>query len=150
MTSRPRTFQPDRTDLALLRLLESDARLPVVTLAKRLGISRTTVQVRIDKLLANGVIGGFTVKPGSTYPAGKVHGHLMITIAPKMARQIETRLKALAQIRSLYSVSGAFDLIAVVAAESVDEMDATIDEIGLIEGVERTTSSIILSTRLSR
>jgi len=47
-------------------------------------------------------------------------------------------------------VSGTFDLIAIIAAPSIAELDRLIDRIGLIDGVERTLSSIILSTRISR
>ena len=51
---------------------------------------------------------------------------------------------------SLHSVSGPFDLIAIVAAESIGELDALIDRIGALDGVERTTSAIVLATRIQR
>jgi DNA-binding Lrp family transcriptional regulator len=53
-------------------------------------------------------------------------------------------------VRSLQSVSGPFDLIAVAVAPSVREMDDLIDAIGNLDGVERTTSSIVLSTKFDR
>ena len=53
-------------------------------------------------------------------------------------------------VTALHSVSGTFDLIAIIAAPSISELDSLIDEIGAIAGVERTLSSIILSTRISR
>ena len=59
-------------------------------------------------------------------------------------------LHALQEVRTLHSVSGTFDLIAVVAAPSISSLDLIIDRIGEIDGVERTLSSIILSTRISR
>ena len=43
-----------------------------------------------------------------------------------------------------------FDLIAIVAASSISELDLVIDRIGEIDGVEKTLSSIILSTRINR
>jgi DNA-binding Lrp family transcriptional regulator len=54
------------------------------------------------------------------------------------------------EVRAIYSVSGSFDLIVVTAATSVVEMDALIDCVGALDGVERTTSAVILSTRLNR
>jgi DNA-binding Lrp family transcriptional regulator len=143
-------MQLNQRDEALIRLLETDARLPAVTLAKRLGVSRTTVQTRIDKLIESGVIGGFTIKPGSTYGGVRVHGHVMIKSTPKSARKIEAKLRTMVAVRALHSVSGDFDMIAQVSTATIDELDEAIDEIGMIDGVERTTSSIILSTRISR
>jgi DNA-binding Lrp family transcriptional regulator len=53
-------------------------------------------------------------------------------------------------VRLLHSVSGDVDLIAVAVTASVAEMDQVIDRIGVLDGVERTTSSIILSTKFDR
>ncbi|MEA1676420.1 Lrp/AsnC family transcriptional regulator [Nitrospirillum sp. BR 11163] len=150
MNSQIDIFQPDDLDIALLRLLEADSRLPTVTLAKRLGVSRTTVQARLERLVSRGVITAFTIRLDEDYLARRIQGHVAITIAPKAARQVETRLKAMPQVRQLYAVSGPFDMIAVVSTESIAEMNIVIDDIGAVEGVERTNSSIILSQRLAR
>ena len=53
-------------------------------------------------------------------------------------------------MRTLHSVSGTFDMVAIVVSESVAEMDRVIDRIGALEGVERTNTAIILSTRIDR
>jgi DNA-binding Lrp family transcriptional regulator len=53
-------------------------------------------------------------------------------------------------VRRLQSVSGPFDMIATVETRGVAEMDATIDQIGAIKGVERTNSSIVLSNKFDR
>ena len=74
----------------------------------------------------------------------------MIKVRPKETRAVTAALHAIAQVRLLHSVSGDVDLIAVAAAASVAEMDEVIDRIGALDGVERTTSSIILSTKFDR
>jgi DNA-binding Lrp family transcriptional regulator len=140
----------DDRDLALIRLLEADSRLPAATLARRLGVSRTTVQTRIDRLISAGVIAGFTVRLGDPLESRRVRGHVLVTAAPKAARHIEATLRAMPQVEALHSVSGVYDMIVEVAAGSIEELDKVLDDIGLIEGVERTTSSIILSTRIRR
>ena len=140
----------DPRDLALVRLLEADSRLPTATLARRLGVSRTTVQSRIDKLVSSGVISAFTIRLGATLEARKVRGHVLVTAAPKAARPIEAALRAMPQVEALHSVSGVYDMIVEVTAGSIEDLDRVLDEIGLIDGVERTTSSIILSTRIRR
>jgi DNA-binding Lrp family transcriptional regulator len=59
-------------------------------------------------------------------------------------------MRKLAKVRALHSVSGEFDMIAVVVTPTVGDMDTLIDRIGALEGVERTTSSIILATKFQR
>jgi DNA-binding Lrp family transcriptional regulator len=140
----------DDTDRALLGLLRENARSPTAELARRLGLSRTTVQSRIERLERARVIAGYTVKVADEIEAALVRAHVMITVAPKQAGAIEAALRKIVAVRSLYSVSGAFDLLAVVAEPSIGELDALIDRIGALEGVERTTSAIVLSTRIER
>lgn len=137
-------------DRDLLALLRQNARMPVAAMAKRLSLSRTTVQVRLERLEREGVIAGYGVRLSEGYASGLVRAHILITLAPKMLSKVCAALDILPAVSELHSVSGAFDLIAVITAPSIAELDRLIDEIGLIDGVERTLSSIILSTRVSR
>ena len=140
----------DATDHALLALLRDNAREPVAALARRLGLSRTTVQSRLERLERQRVITGYTVQVAEELEARMVRAYLLITVRPKQAGAIESALRKIDEVRSLHSVSGSFDLLAVVAALSIGELDALIDRIGDLEGVERTTSAIVLSTRIER
>lgn len=137
-------------DRELLSILSENAREQTATIARRLGLSRTTVQAKIDRLERDGVIAGYGVKLSDAYESGMVKAHVLITIAPKTLARITTELHAISAVRTLHSVSGSFDLIAIVEATSIAELDHLIDRIGEIEGVERTLSSIILSTRIRR
>lgn len=137
-------------DRELLAILSENAREQTATIARKLGLSRTTVQAKIDRLERDGVIAGYGVKLSDAYESGMVKAHVLITIAPKTLARITTELHAISAVRTLHSVSGSFDLIAVVEAASIAELDHLIDKIGAIDGVERTLSSIILSTRIRR
>ena len=140
----------DPTDIALLALLRGDARAPTAELARKLGLSRTTVQSRMEKLQRQQVIVGYTVVVPDALEADLVRAHVLITLAPKRSGAIEVALRKIPEVRVLHSVSGPFDLIAIVAATSIGELDALIDRIGGLDGVERTTSAIVLSTRIQR
>lgn len=137
-------------DRELVALLGDNARQPVATLAKKLSLSRTTVQARLDRLEREGVIVGYGVRLSESYAAGLARAHLMITIAPKALSQVTAALSRIDAVTALHSVSGTFDLIAIIAAPSIAELDRLIDQVGMIDGVERTLSSIILSTRIAR
>ena len=140
----------DTTDRTLLALLREDARAPVAELARGLKLSRTTVQSRIERLERHGVIAGYTVVVADELEAGWVRAHVLITLAPRRSGAIEQALRKIPELRVLHSVSGPFDLIAIVAAASIGELDTLIDRIGQLDGVERTTSAIVLSTRIQR
>lgn len=140
----------DATDRALLALLRDDARASTTELARKLKLSRTTVQSRMERLQRQRVIAGFTITVPDELEADLVRAHVLITLAPKRSSAIETALRKIPEVRVLHSVSGPFDLIAIVAAASIGELDALIDRIGGLDGVERTTSAIVLSTRIQR
>jgi DNA-binding Lrp family transcriptional regulator len=74
----------------------------------------------------------------------------MMTVSHKQAAAVTAAIRRLPAVRSLQSVSGPFDLIARAVAPTVAEMDGLIDALGALDGVERTTSSIVLSTKVDR
>ena len=139
----------DDTDRRILALLRENARAPSVELARRAGISRTTLQARIERMERAHIIAGYTIR-GGEHDRQAIRAHVMITAAPKLAPAVEAALRRIAEVRTLHSVSGTFDMVAIVMTETVAEMDRLIDRIGALDGVERTTTAIILSTRIDR
>ncbi|HLW25720.1 MAG TPA: Lrp/AsnC family transcriptional regulator [Steroidobacteraceae bacterium] len=140
----------DSIDEQLIVALRENARASTAELARRVGRSRTSVQSRLERLERQGVILGYGVRLAPGQDASAVRAHVMIKVGPKEARSVSGALRAIPQVRVLHSVSGEVDLIAVAVSGSVAEMDQVIDRIGALEGVERTTSSIILSTKFER
>jgi DNA-binding Lrp family transcriptional regulator len=136
----------DPIDEKLLLALRENGRASTAQLARLVGRSRTSVQSRIERLEKQGIIVGYTALLAPEHSLGAVRAHVMIKVGPKEARAVTAALRAIAPVRVLHSVSGDVDLIAVAATASVAEMDQVIDRIGALDGVERTTSSIILST----
>lgn len=137
-------------DRDLLALLSENARMPTAVIARRLGLSRTTVQAKIERLERDGIIAGYGIRLSDDFEKGQVRAHVLITLAAKALGGVTRDLHAISNVRSVYSVSGSFDLIAIIAAPSISELDRIIDAIGDIEGVDKTLSSIILSTRIDR
>lgn len=135
----------DPLDKALLDALRRDARIPATQLARRLGISRTTLQGRIDRLERQGMILGYTlVEPTRT---DALRAYVMITLRPRHARQVERDVRRVDGLRELHAVSGPFDLMALIGAPTPEALNHAIDTVGAIDGVERTHSAMILSTR---
>ncbi|NDK39620.1 Lrp/AsnC family transcriptional regulator [Pseudoxanthomonas gei] len=138
------------TDEQLLSLLRENARASTAQIARRLDLSRTTVQSRIERLEREGVISGYTVRIDEEYERGHIRAHIMISVHPKQTVSVTNALRAMPELRALHSVSGVYDLIAISVVSSVSALDLLTDRIGAVEGVERTATSIILSTKLER
>jgi DNA-binding Lrp family transcriptional regulator len=134
----------------LIALLRENGRTPVAELARRLGVSRSTVQSRLERLERSGIIRGYSVRLATEYLDAQLRAHLLLTVSPKLTPRVVEALRRIPEVRTVHSVSGSFDMIAIMEAASVSAMDALIDRIGELEGVERTVSSIILSTRIDR
>lgn len=140
----------DDKDRALLTLLSANARESTAELARKLQLSRSTVKDRIERLEKRGIITGFTVRYSEEYAAGQIRAHVMISTDPKQSGEVVRALNKIANLRSLYAVNGIYDMIAMISAESTKSLDETLDQIGDTEGVEKTVSSIILSTKIER
>ncbi|PJK01019.1 AsnC family transcriptional regulator [Lysobacteraceae bacterium NML91-0213] len=137
-------------DRRLLSVLRENARASTAEIARRLDTSRTTVHSRIERLERQGVIAGYTVRMGRDAERGHIRAHIMITVAPKQMPAVVEALHAMPELRALHSVSGPFDLVALAVAPGVEAMDALTDRIGALDGVDRTTSSIVLSAKFER
>jgi DNA-binding Lrp family transcriptional regulator len=144
------TTMLDATDRALIALLRENARIGHAEAARRLKLSRTTVQARVESLERRGVIAGYTLRLAEEVSSRLVRAHVTIVVVPKASGGVVSALQRMPELRALHSVAGVFDLLAVVEAQDVPSLDAAIDKIGALEGVERTQSSIILSTKFER
>jgi DNA-binding Lrp family transcriptional regulator len=140
----------DETDRRIIGKLRENARTPISDLGRALGLSRTTVQSRIERLERLGVVTGYTLKVSEAYERGLIHAYVMLTTAPKQTAAVIGAARSNPAVRRLASVSGPFDLIAEVATQTVAEMDELIDALGALEGVERTTSSVVMSVKIDR
>ena len=140
----------DQVDRDLIALLQANARESTANLARKLGVARTTVIARLERLERTGVIVGYTVRLGLDAGERGVQAWVGITTEPKAAREVTRRLAALPELRQLCSVSGEFDYLALLRTESTARLDALLDEIGEIDGVTKTTTSVVLALRVDR
>jgi DNA-binding Lrp family transcriptional regulator len=141
------TLRPEEIDPQLLALLRADARRNVSELATALGVSRTAIYSSIER---QGTITGYTVRLGEDYDRSLIRAHVMIKLYPKATQATQDQLAAMPEVAGLYAISGEYDLIAMLEAPHVNRLNDLLDSIGAMEGVERTTSSVILATKLQR
>lgn len=140
----------NKDDERLLSMLRNNARTSISDLARALNLSRSTVQTRIAKLEQSGVIKGYIVEYGDNYVSHLVSAHVSIKVKQKFTTKTNVELRKMHRIAELYAISGEYDLIAVVQAQTTEELSHLLDDIGNLDGVERTTSAVILETKFKR
>lgn len=135
----------DDIDRELLGLLREDARTPVIALAKKLRLARTTVQNRIAKLEKDGMIVGYTVRLKPAAEPARVRAVMAVAVDGKNT-EVLAKLRGHPNVVGLHSTNGRWDLIADLQADSLEAFDAVLRSIRLIDGIATTETSILLST----
>jgi DNA-binding Lrp family transcriptional regulator len=137
-------------DVDLIRLLQANARESISNLARMLGVSRTAVQERLNRLKRIGVIEGFTLKLNPDWNRNQITTFIELVIDPKYANRVMVTLEGISSIQALWSVSGRFDLLAEATAPTTEDINSLLDDLGNLEGVTRTESAVVLATKFER
>lgn len=140
----------DDTDRHLLSLLQANAREPAAMLARKLKLARTTVVARIARLEREGVIAGYGVRLGQRLEQAAVQAYCGLSTAPKMGAVIVRALERLPEVEEVCAVSGQFDYMVLLRCETNEQLDALLDRIGQIEGIQHTHTSVVLSRKVDR
>jgi len=136
----------DDVDRQLIAILRDDARTAVATLAKRLGVSRGTVQNRIDRMIREGAILGFTLRLPPESDAHRVRAVMAIAIEGERSSAVMAALKGFPEIETVHTTNGRWDLMAELNAESLTAFSRALDGIRQIKGIATTETSILLAT----
>ena len=143
-------FEMDKKDHGLISALRENARVSLSDLAHRLGVSRTTVRSRIERLQQRGDILGFTVVLKDDAIHDPVRGIMMIGIEGRGTDRIVRQLTGLPELRSVHSTNGRWDVIAEIGTNSLEDFDSTLAKIRRMDGVTSSETSLLLSTRKAR
>lgn len=140
----------DEIDQRLLRLLEADAREPTASLARKVGLSRSSVQERLARLVRDGIIQGFTLRLGAPAAPRRFAAHVFISLEARQGDRVHQALRLRPEVKRCHSVAGEFDALALVECDSASELDGLLDAIGRLPGVRRTQSAIVLDVKFER
>jgi len=137
----------DDLDRRLLALLRADSREPASSLAARLKVSRGTVQNRIERMVARGVIQGFTVRTRPELEAQRVRAIMCIAIEGERSGAVIKALKGFPQVDKIHTTNGRWDLVVELDTGDLAEFSHTLDAVRTIEGIASTETSILLATQ---
>jgi len=139
----------DDLDARLLGLLRAEPRIGVLEASRRLGVARGTVQARIDRMQARGVITGYGP---DIDPAALGYGvTAFVTLELRQARghdPVAERLGAIAEVLEAHTITGSGDMLCRVVARSNADLQRVIDAIVAVDGVVRTSTVIALDSPL--
>jgi DNA-binding Lrp family transcriptional regulator len=136
----------DDTDRRLVSILRDNARLPVASLAVILGLSRATVQNRIDRLLRDGTIAGFTIKLRPDAEPSEICAIMMIEIEGERTEPIIKVLRGLPEVAAIHTTNGRWDLVVELRTVNLDAFDKALRRIREMKGIASSETSLLLST----
>ena len=136
----------DEIDRKLLALLRANAREPAAALAKKLKISRGTVQNRVARMLAARTIHGFTVRTAPELETSRVRAVMCIAVEGEKSAKVTRALRGFAEVESIHTTNGRWDLIAEIGTDTLAGFSEALDQIRLIEGIAATETSILLAS----
>ncbi|MFD0980129.1 Lrp/AsnC family transcriptional regulator [Tropicimonas aquimaris] len=136
----------DDLDRSLIAILREDGRAPVSKLATILGVSRATVQNRLDRLLESGAVLGFTIRARQDHADGGVRAIMMIEVTGQSTTAVIRRLRGIPELLQLHSTNGKWDLVAELGAASLTDFDRVLREVRGVEGITNSETSILLSS----
>jgi DNA-binding Lrp family transcriptional regulator len=139
----------DETDRRLLAELRADGRLTHVSLAARVGLSRSAVQERISRLERAGIIRGYTVRLSDDTPDGGVRAYLLVRGGANHERAVKV-LHGFPEVRVADSVSGDIDLVLQLHAERIEDINRVRDEVAKLPGITSTQTLVVMAPRFDR
>lgn len=136
----------DDVDRRLIAGLAEHPRAGVLTLARLLGINRNTVQARLDKLTARGVITGFGPDVDLRAIGYDVLAFVTLEIAQGRTPDVVDHLREIPEVVEAHMVTGVGDLLCRVVARSNEDLARVVNRVLEITGINRTTTLLALST----
>lgn len=136
----------DDLDYRLIALLRSNSRTPVAVLARELEVNRSTVTSRIDRLVDNGVIEGFTIRVSSDLEQHSVQGVTLVSTEARHNHEIVHEIRGYPEIEQLHSTTGTWDLVVQLRCRTLAEFDLVLERIRALTGVNSTQTSLLFSS----
>jgi len=136
----------DELDHRLIAILRSNSRTPVAALARELGINRSTVTSRIDRLVDSGVIDGFTVRLSNDVDRDAIRGVTTVASEPNRGQVVVREIRGYPEVEQLHSTTGVWDLVVQLRCRTLSEFDLTLERIRAIPGVRDTQTSLLFNS----
>jgi DNA-binding Lrp family transcriptional regulator len=136
----------DTTDQKLLSLLRDNARMPLASMAKALGVSRGTVQNRLGRMERDGTVLGYTVRLKGSMDDQRIRALMTIAVEGNRTDEVLKALRGDPAVCALHTTNGRWDIVAELRTDSLEAVDRVLGRIRLIDGISNSETSLLLST----
>lgn len=131
-------------DQRILEILRMDSRKSFVDIGKELGLSESAIRRRIKNLIDDGSISRFTIEENADKKTSAIT--LLSISSTTDTNSVASKLQSITGVKVIYEITGQYDIAVIISANSINEINSSIDEIRRIEGVSDTDTVIILRT----
>lgn len=135
----------DALDLRLLEILSEQPRAGVLEISRLANVARATVTARMERLRAAGVVRGYGPEIDLSAAGFPVQAFVTLEIAQGRLDEVQRHLAGMASVLEAYAITGSGDVLLRVAAASNEALQAVLLELTRSEGVQRSTSVMVLS-----
>jgi DNA-binding Lrp family transcriptional regulator len=141
--------QLDDLDARLIALLTAEPRLGILECARRLQVARGTVQARLDKLVARGVVRGFGPDVAPAAIGYGVTAFVTLEISQRLGHDaVAAHLAAIPEVLEAHTITGDGDLLCRVVARDNADLQRVIDQVVAYEGIVRAITNIALAEQI--
>lgn len=135
----------DALDLTLLQLLSDNPRIGVLELSRLAGVARATVGARLERIEAAGIVTGYGPHIDVVAAGYPLQALVTLEIAQGRLADVTALLRSLPSVLEAYATTGAGDVLCRLAAESNEQLQGLLLELGKSDAIRRSTSVVILS-----
>lgn len=131
-----------KVDEKILGYLKENSRESFVEIGRKLGLSESAVRRRVKNMLDGGTIKKFTIEPGEQNMTSAI---VLVSVESATdTSKVSAKLANLAGVKTVYEITGQYDITTIISAHSIDEINKSIDALRKVHGVMDTNTVIIL------
>jgi DNA-binding Lrp family transcriptional regulator len=139
----------DALDGRVLELFATEPRIGVLECSRRLGVARGTVQARLDRLTASGVVRGWGPELDPSAMGFGVTAFATLEISQARGHEaVAAYLTTIPEVLEAHTITGAGDMFARIVARSNADLQRVIDRVVAFDGIVRTSTVIALATQI--
>ena len=132
----------DKIDENIIGYLKEYSRESFVDIGKKLKLSESAVRRRVKNLVDSGTIKKFTVELGEENATSAI---VLVSVdSTTDTSKVSLKLAKLDGMKTVYEITGQYDITTIISASSIAEINNTIDALRKISGVVDTNTVIIL------
>jgi len=132
----------DKIDEKIIGYLKEDSRGSFVDIGKKLKLSESAIRRRVKNLVENGTIKKFTLELGEENATSAI---VLVSVdSTTDTSKVSLKLAKLEGVKTVYEITGQYDITTIISAASIAEINNTIDALRKIPGVVDTNTVIIL------